>query len=72
MQITDFGEQIEQRIYAKIPSAESNIFAQADSFRNPFLVDSLGNEYKSLIFYIAIALCALAFVEWILHSREYL
>lgn len=72
VQTTDFGEQIEQRIYAKIPSAESNIFAQADSFRNPFLVESLGNEYKSLIFYIAIALCALAFVEWILHSREYL
>ena len=60
VQITDFGEQIEQRIYAKIPSAESNIFAQADSFRNPFLVESLGNEYKSLIFYIAIALCALS------------
>ncbi len=72
VQTTDFGKEIEQRIYAKIPAEESNIFAQADSFRNPYLVESYGNEYKELVRYIAIAFVVLLFCEWLLHSREFL
>ena len=69
-QTTDFGKQIEENIYVKIPSAESNIWSTEDTFRNPFLAETNDDYYEDIILYVAAAFVALLFVEWILQSRE--
>ena len=69
-QRTDFGEDIIEEIYVKIPSSESNVWAADDTFRNPYLMGGEENYYDDLILYFAAAMVALLFIEWILQSRE--
>lgn len=69
-QTTDFGKNVTEMIYVTIPSAESNIWSKEDAFRNPYLVQPDENYYDDLILYIAAAMVALLFIEWILQSRE--
>ena len=69
-QTTDFGDNISERIYVTIPSAESNIRAVVASFTNPYLTDNPDDLYSDLILYIAAAMVALVFMEWILQTKE--
>ena len=69
-QRTAFGEDISKNIYVTIPSYECNIWQHEDTFRAPYL-EGLGEEsYNDLLVYIASAMAALIFIEWLLHSRE--
>jgi hypothetical protein len=69
-QKTDFGKALEDKIYVKIPAAESNIFHSEDSLRNPYLVESNIDYYQQLMVWFAAALVALLFIEWFLQSRD--
>lgn len=68
-QTTYFGKDIPtQRIFVKIPAAESNIFAREDELYDPYE----GTEKESLAYdlltWLAAALVALLFAEWLLQA----
>ncbi len=69
-QVTDFGKEVSEKIYVRVPRAESNIWNSADSLPEPNRKETEGDSYKNLIVYFAGALVALLFVEWLLQSRE--
>lgn len=69
-QVTDFDKEVVQNIYVKIPAAESNIFKVEESIKNPIKNTDTSNFFSDLLFYIAVALIALLFIEWWLQSRE--
>lgn len=65
------GDQlIIENFFVKIPAYESNITKQVDEL--PLLeVERTGEmEYQDLLFYFAIALVALMFIEWQLQSKK--
>ncbi len=57
-------------IFVRIPRTESNIWAEIDNLEDPYKEEIVGSSYEDLLVYLAAALVALLFVEWILHSRE--
>ena len=69
-QTTYFGKNLTEKIYAKIPKDESNIFPVLDSLSNPISVVDEYDYINDWLLYLAIALCALAFVEWLLKGNE--
>jgi hypothetical protein len=69
-QTTDFGEEIKESIYVKIPAAESNIFNVQESLEEPYVEEVQIEMYNDLLLYLAAALVALLFIEWWLQSRE--
>ena len=64
------GDHIVENFYVKLPAEESNIFLEEDVLVNPFFIEKPQIEDQDLLLYFAIALVALLFVEWWLHSRE--
>ena len=69
-QVTDFGKKLSEKIYVRVPRAESNIWNSADSLSEPNRKETEEDSYKNLIVYFAGALVALLFIEWLLQSRE--
>ena len=69
-QVTDFGKKLSEKIYVRVPRAESNIWNSADSLSEPNRKETDEDSYKNLIVYFAGALVALLFIEWLLQSRE--
>ena len=69
-QTTYFGKNITEKIYAKIPKDESNIFKEIDTISNPIAVVDQYDYINDWIFYISIALCGLIFLEWLLKGNE--
>jgi hypothetical protein len=69
-QTTDFGRTLIDRIYVKIPAAESNIWQSEDAFRNPYLYDNTIEYYQELMVYFAAVLVTLLFIEWFLQARD--
>lgn len=69
-QTTYFGKNLTEKIYAKIPKSESNIFSNIDTISNPIAVIDEYDYVNDWIFYLAIALCGLAFLEWLLKGNE--
>ena len=69
-QTTYFGKNLSEKIYAKIPKDESNIFQVIDTVSNPIAVIDEYDYVNDWIFYLAIALCGLAFLEWLLKGNE--
>ena len=66
-------ESTPEQFYVKIPDSESNIVAQFDSLDNPhFMVVEEKEDIinTDILLYFAIALVALLFCEWWLHTRE--
>ena len=64
---------VNESFYVKIPDSESNIVAEVDSLDNPhFMIVEKNEEIDNtdIIFYFALALVALLFAEWWLHTRE--
>ena len=56
--------------FVKIPSDESRITRQVDSLPAADVDTEKRIEYEDLLFYFAIALVSLMFVEWILQSKK--
>ncbi len=69
-QTTDFGKSVSADVYVKIPSAESNIKMVADTMENPYKIEDENDYFYDLLIYIAAALVAFLFIEWVLHIRE--
>ena len=65
-----FGKELTDNFYVKIPSAESNIFMVEDSIVNPFQTYNRDDFYRDLLLYVAGALVALLFVEWLLQIKD--
>ena len=67
------GELVSENFFVKIPASESNIVSEEDSLTNPYYMTVVEEEEvqnRDIIFYIAIAMVALLFAEWWLHTRE--
>ena len=69
-QTTDFGKKIEENVYVKIPSAESNVREVKDALAEPYIEEKKVKLYDDLLLYFAATLVALLFIEWWLQSRE--
>lgn len=57
-------------IFVRAPRAESNLWTVEDALEDPYRENYGGSAYNDLLIYLAAALVALLFLEWILHSRE--
>ena len=70
-QIPISGIQVIENIYVKMPAGESNIKLVEDTLTNPYVerIDEITDQ--DLIFWFAMALVALLFLEWWLQSKEY-
>ena len=64
------GEAMTQYIFVKSSSAESNIWAEAESMSDPYRENVAVDQVDDWLLYIAAALVALLFIEWWLQSRE--
>ncbi len=64
------GDSVVETFYVKLPAEESDIYYEVDTLVNPFFIERPEVEDLDLLLYFAIALVALLFVEWWLHSRE--
>jgi hypothetical protein len=57
-------------IYVKIPDDESNINLTEETLVNPYFYTDADDLNIDLLFYFALAMVALLFIEWWLKSRE--
>ena len=64
------GVDVIENFYVKIPASESNINTQKDELAKPYFYTAPAESNTDLILYFAIALVALLFAEWWLHTRE--
>ncbi len=63
-------ELIIDSFFVRIPNYESNITKQVDELPPVYAEWQVELEYQDLLFYFAIALVALLFVEWYLQSKK--
>ena len=63
-------ELIIENFYVRIPSDESNITRQVDSLPVADVDVEVTIEFEDLIFYFAIALVSLMFIEWLLQIKK--
>jgi hypothetical protein len=66
----DEDELIIENFFVNIPNSESNITKQVDQIPPASVEVVVEIEYQDLLFYFAIALVSLLFVEWILSSKK--
>ena len=59
-----------ENFFVNIPNSESNITKQVDQIPPASVEIIVETEYQDLLFYFAIALVSLLFVEWILSSKK--
>lgn len=69
-QTTYFGNTLNESIYVRIPRAESNIFKVEDTIIEPYASAPLLDLFSDWLFYFALALVILIFLEWWLKSRD--
>ena len=70
MQIPISGETVIENFYVKIPAVESNIYLEEEELTTPYFFEVSEENYLDLLFYFALAVVALLFIEWWLKSRE--
>ncbi|MBR6773995.1 MAG: VWA domain-containing protein [Clostridia bacterium] len=63
-------EIIIEEFFVKVPEFESNVTKQVDALPEISAPKTYTHGYDDLLVYFAIALTALLFIEWWLHSRE--
>ena len=63
-------ELIIENFYVRIPTEESNITRQVDSLPVTDVEVETRVEFEDLLFYFAIALVALLFIEWLLQMKK--
>jgi len=64
------GQQIVENFFVTIPSEQSNIVRELDSLTNPYYPPIDEESAIDFVFYFAMLVCALLFIEWWLKSRE--
>ncbi len=69
-QIPMSGNAVIENIYVKIPASESNISLEEDMLPNPYFFEGSEDSLFDLLFYFALAVVVLLFVEWWLQSRK--
>jgi len=69
-QTTFAGKTVSEKIYVRMPMAESNIFADAGALESPKYTIDESDYYSDLLLYLAAALVALIFIEWFLQHKE--
>ncbi len=70
-QTTMSGEDTVETIYVKSPASESDITCKLDTLTNPYVEISSESADFDPIFYFALAIVALLFIEWWLQTREH-
>ena len=70
MQYLMSGDPAIEYVFVKIPSIESNINHTEDTLTNPYFFQKTEQTIIDLLFYFALAVVALLFIEWFLKSRE--
>ena len=63
-------ELIIENFYVRIPTDESNITKQVSSLPTTDVDNEVRIEFEDLLFYFAIALVALMFIEWMLQMKK--
>jgi hypothetical protein len=63
-------ELIIENFYVRIPTDESNITKQVSSLPTTDVDAEVRIEFEDLLFYFAIALVALLFIEWMLQMKK--
>lgn len=58
------------QFYVKIPAAESNTRAVLDALPDPFVSENQYDYFNDLLIYLAAAIVAFLFLEWILQLRD--
>ena len=64
------GDVSVESVFVKIPATESNINLTEATLVNPYFYEDTGANNVDLLFYFALAMVALLFLEWWLKSRE--
>ena len=65
------GNPVVEDFYVKIPAAESNVKAVVDALPNPYMDMAIEATDIDLVVYVAMAIIALLFCEWLLQLKEY-
>lgn len=70
-QLTGEALTVTENIYVRLPESESIAHFEADTAPlNPYTEGAITDFYEDLLFYIAIAMTALMFAEWLLQIRD--
>ena len=70
-QTTFAGKEVAEKIYVRLPMAESNITAVEDTtLVGPYYEVDESEFYNDLMLWIACALVALILLEWYLQHKE--
>ena len=64
------GDRIVEHIFVTLPAEESNTELTVDILENPYFYSKADSLDLDLLFYFAMAIVALLFIEWWLKSRE--
>ena len=64
------GQQIVENFFVTIPPVQSNIVREVDSLTNPYYPPTEDESAIDFMFYFALAVVAILFLEWWLKSRE--
>lgn len=64
------GMEVTSNFYVKISSEESDILRTEDELYNPEFPPVPPKDDKDLLMYLAVALAALLFFEWLLQVKE--
>lgn len=64
------GNLVIENFFVKIPAAESNIHMSEGALANPYFFEQSESLDVDLLFYFALAVVALLFIEWWLKSYE--
>ena len=64
------GTEVVENFYVRIPAGESNILSVEDALPTPIFFEAEEESNLDMLLYLAIALVALLFAEWWLHTRE--
>jgi hypothetical protein len=64
------GITVVESIYVKLSAAESNINLVESNLTNPYFFDESDEVKVDLLFYFALAIVILLFLEWWLKSRD--
>lgn len=71
LQVPISGVDVVENFYVRIPVAQSNTEAVYDELTNPYFPPVEEAPDMDLVFYFALALVSILFIEWWLQSREY-
>ena len=64
------GREFRENIYVRMPKEESDIFKSGETVADLYVVIDKDVFYEDFLFYIAIILVAVAFVEWWLRGQK--